>query len=404
MPLLLYAKNRPKKEYSFINGVLSTELTHTRASNATLTDATGAVVYADANMLLNSATLETQNVTVVVGNSYTLSGYGTGSVALSGGASGTLTGTGAGNRVSVTFTATTTTATFTVTGSITSAQLNPGATAQPYHPTTTTAYYAPRFDYDPVTHEIMGLLVEPQRTNKVLNSVLTGASAPSTFPTGWAGVTTQGGITEEVIGSGVDTSNNMAYVDIKFSGTARDTSSTARRFSITVAASGEVDTVSMYAKIQAGDLTGISSIGISARQYDGTTGGTTTNQADQKASLSSVPYRMVYTVTCSDAAVTKLNAGYRVLATNGATINLTLRFYSPQGEVGASATSWVPSYSASATRAADAVSFTIPTGMTLLRYTFDDDSTQDVTVEAGAYTIPTTLNRAHIKRIAGYKQ
>ncbi|WAB91960.1 hypothetical protein OSS47_28245 [Pseudomonas citronellolis] len=48
----------------------------------------------------------------------------------------------------------------------------------------------PRFDYDPVTLELRGLLVEEQRTNLLLNSVLAGGTAGTNSgeavpPTGW---------------------------------------------------------------------------------------------------------------------------------------------------------------------------------------------------------------------------
>ena len=88
------------------------------------------------NVVLNSATLATQNVTVSA-TPYTLSFYGTGSVALSGVHTGSLAGTGATNRVSLTFTPTAGTLTLTVTGSVTSAQLEEGAFASSYIPTTT---------------------------------------------------------------------------------------------------------------------------------------------------------------------------------------------------------------------------------------------------------------------------
>jgi len=45
-------------------------------------------------------------------------------------------------------------------------QINPGSTAQTYYPTTTAAYYAPRFDYSPTTiGEPRGLLIEGSATN-----------------------------------------------------------------------------------------------------------------------------------------------------------------------------------------------------------------------------------------------
>ena len=54
-----------------------------------------------------------------------------------------------------------------VTFLVTGAQLNIGP-LQPYYPTTSAAYYGPRFTYDPVTHAALGLLIEEQRTNLFL--------------------------------------------------------------------------------------------------------------------------------------------------------------------------------------------------------------------------------------------
>lgn len=90
------------------------------------------------NLLLQSAVLSTQNVTVAA-VAHTLSFYGTGTVTLSGAATGSKVGSGAyPARSSLTFTPTAGTLTLTVTGSVAFAQLESGSTSTSYIPTTTS--------------------------------------------------------------------------------------------------------------------------------------------------------------------------------------------------------------------------------------------------------------------------
>src|SRR5690606_11840432 len=125
------------------NGVLAPFVTFTRASTATYFDSAGVMQTAAideprvdydpdtlelrglliepqrTNLLLNSATLSTQSVTVTA-TVHTLSFYGTGTVTLSGASTaGPLVGTGANNRVTLTFTPTAGSLTLTVSGSVT---------------------------------------------------------------------------------------------------------------------------------------------------------------------------------------------------------------------------------------------------------------------------------------------
>jgi len=92
------------------------------------------------NLILNGLVFVTQNVTVTA-VAHTLSFVGTGSIALTGTASPevSLVGTGARTRVSLVFTPSAGTLTLTGSGSVTLAQLEVGAHATSYIPTTTTA-------------------------------------------------------------------------------------------------------------------------------------------------------------------------------------------------------------------------------------------------------------------------
>jgi len=153
----------PSLDLTFMTpGTLNPAITFTRASTGTYFDSAGVmqtaavnaprwdydpvtlqlrgllIEEARTNLLLNSATLSTQSVTVTA-VAYTLSFYGTGTVTKSGTATGALVGTGAAQRVSQTFTPTAGSLTLTVTGTVSNAQIETGAFATSYIPTTSSS-------------------------------------------------------------------------------------------------------------------------------------------------------------------------------------------------------------------------------------------------------------------------
>ncbi len=151
---------RPSLTVDFRNSeTVDPRIVSARASTATYTDKFGVIQTAVANepritydavtgeceglmreaqrtnLVLNSAVLVTQNVTVTA-VAHTLSFYGAGTVTLSGTATATVVGLGAyPSRKTLTFTPTAGTLTLTVTGSVTLAQLEVGAYASSYIPT-----------------------------------------------------------------------------------------------------------------------------------------------------------------------------------------------------------------------------------------------------------------------------
>lgn len=158
----------PKLALDFTTATLDPRVTFTRSGNtATYTNSSGVITAINANLprfdynpttlvcqgllieeaktnlLLNSlidgTSLATQIVTVTAA-ARTLSFYGTGTVVLSGAHSATVVGTGAyPTRTTLTFTPTAGALTLTVSGTVQFAQLETGAFATSFIPTTTTA-------------------------------------------------------------------------------------------------------------------------------------------------------------------------------------------------------------------------------------------------------------------------
>jgi hypothetical protein len=237
------------------------------------------------------------------------------------------------------------------------AQLSDSASLDPYvyNPAaafTSTAYYGPRFDYDPVTLAARGLLIEEQRTNSHLQSESVNLWGTPTAASVSADVA--------VAPTGVQSADKLVE---NTATAAHFLSSTSLSFSYTL---GTVYTRSCYLKADGRHIvslffpaTNFPSAGRTAvfELLNGTVYSAESGVTAQIQSVGAGWYRCAITVTCTvtgsghsggsalyDASG---NTSYAGDGTSGALI------WGAQLEAGAFATSYIPTTTAAATRAAD---------------------------------------------------
>ena len=233
------------------------------------------------------------------------------------------------------------------------AQLSDSASLDPYvyNPVaapTAAAYYGPRFDYDPATLAARGLLIEEQRTNSIRNNTMQGAASPSTFPTNWQSVIVSG-ITSTVIGTGVE--NGVTYLDVRVSGTPSASTFYNLVPDILVAgASGQTWAGSFWAKLVAGSFTNTVP-NIELRESDAAQAFLANTITSISLSSTLTRYSLVRTLTNASTAFISVRSVWQL--TNGLPVDFTLRIGLPQLELGAFATSVIPTTTAAATRTAD---------------------------------------------------
>lgn len=244
----------------------------------------------------------------------------------------------------------------------------------------------PRFDHNPVTHEPLGLLMEGQRTNSLTRSfLLSGWTNNSAIST-----------TDNVYTSPDGTQNATQIVsDAQFRGRYINVSSLSTSTAYSV--SGFVKSFAGSDVIRVGAQNAEGGATNAYLHINTTTGAVVANGAAAYDIYSVLlpngwTYFRYRFVTGAAQTVTPVLA-YSIGSGS------TFCVWGTQVEVSSVASSCIQTVGTAVTRATDALSFLIPSGVTTLRYIFDDNSTQDVAVTAGAYSIPTDLNRPHIKRI-----
>ena len=238
-----------------------------------------------------------------------------------------------------------------------------GSTATYYNSTGTlvsAAINVPRFDYNPSTLAARGLLIEEQRTNLIRNSSATGASV-GVAPTNWsASGTTGSGLTATVVAVG--TENGIPYVDYSFTGTATATG-TALSLSFETTTGAPVSASTGYAssfflKLASGSQ---SDATISLRIRWNNSGGsviTTVDSAALTPTTAALSSQRATLGSNSPSTAAYIQPQLRIAVVLGTVYNFTLRVAYPQSELGAFATSVIPTTTVAVTRSADIATMT----------------------------------------------
>jgi hypothetical protein len=224
---------------------------------------------------------------------------------------------------------------------------------------TSAAVDEARFDYNPSTLAAQGLLIEESRTNSIRNNTMVGAVAgtPGTLPTNWTilGIGL-GTLTQQVVGTG--TTNGIDYIDYRVSGTTSTTGFTLsfEQAAQIVAVNGQTWASSAWASLIGGSTTNINALNLT---IDGRTAAGAFVGAVNNLSLlgvTSTLTRYTSTGTIANASVERVVLGIAFGFASGVAIDITLRIGLPQLELGAFATSVIPTTTTALTRSADVAS------------------------------------------------
>ena len=242
------------------------------------------------------------------------------------------------------------------------AQLEQRASATAYTPTTTAAItnYIPvlltaasgaaRFDSNPTTGESLGLLIEEQRTNLSVPSVLTGVGG-----NGWTSVTPNSNIAPDGSLSATRytwTAFNNCYISSLL---VTNTAATAYTGSIYVKAN-ILSTNAYSVQIGRGDSGQFAKaiFNASTNTVSTSTGGADVSNASATVTAAGNSwYRITITATFANSYISAFGLSFVAMATNGDAF-----IWGAQLEAGSFATSYIPTTTTQVTRAADSASMT----------------------------------------------
>jgi hypothetical protein len=251
----------------------------------------------------------------------------------------------------------------------------------------TAAANTERIDYDPTTKALLGLYVEPARTNLAPNSEAithVGAGAPD-----W---------NIDVPGPTLSSTNILDPRGTKAGQTINlgTTSASAGGVYININALTVGATFTFSAWMKSSASGGASFARFTYNNTLGWTGGS----GSSKFTITPTWTRFSFQGTIPASG--NINLGFDNRDSTGtydSSCTGNIDVWGPQLEIASSASSYIrTTSSASVTRAADSYSFTLGASQTSIQFTFDDGTTQTVSGLTGGatYTIPTNLNRARI--------
>jgi len=216
---------------------------------------------------------------------------------------------------------------------------------------------AARFDYNPSTLIARGLLIEEARTNSLPNNTGVGVAAgsPGTVPTGQFWTSTGGVVTRTL--SAVSTENGITFVEVRFQFSAAG-SATAQFVggAVVAALQNQNWTASSYVRMTGGST---SNLAMMLNVIEDDAGGAFlagNGTAFVPTSAGLATQRAIHTRTLTNAATAFVYS--TITFTASAAADITLRIGMPQLELGAFATSVIPTSTVAVTRAADIVSIT----------------------------------------------
>ena len=231
------------------------------------------------------------------------------------------------------------------------AQLSDSASLDPYVPTpgaapSSTAYYGPRFDYDPVNRQPKGILIEEQRTNLLTYSEQFDNAAWTKLGgaiTANATLAPDGAVTADQLIEDASTGLHIVYRAMSFtSGTAYALSFWVKRGSGTRNAAARLDD---------GVSTRRSIINLATGAVTPAVGHTVTTRA----------WGAYWYVTCTVTAAATASAVVGVEMVDGSNPTYTgdgassIDIWGAQLEAGAFATSYIPTIASTVTRSADSL-------------------------------------------------